>query len=97
LGKPADSLTPAPMGIHPEWYFMAPFQMLKILGNWFPGATGEVLGILLFPAGLLLWVVIPFYDGQVKFGNRGRFAHYFGVFAVCALILTTALGYWGLR
>lgn len=33
LGKPADSLMPAPNGIHPEWYFMAPFQMLKILGR----------------------------------------------------------------
>ncbi len=97
LGKPADALTPAPMGIHPEWYFMAPFQMLKILGNWFPGATGEVLGILLFTAGLLLWVVIPLYDGEAKLGNRGRFAHYFGILAVCVLIVTTALGYWGLR
>lgn len=97
LGKPADALTPAPMGIHPEWYFMAPFQMLKILGNWFPGATGEVLGILLFTAGLVLWVVIPLYDGEAKPGNRGRVAHYFGIFAVCALLVTTALGYWGLR
>jgi cytochrome b6 len=76
---------------------MAPFQMLKILGNWFPGATGEVLGILLFTAGLALWVVIPLYDGEAKPGSRGRLAHYFGIFAVCALLVTTALGYWGLR
>ena len=33
LGKQSDSLAPAPMGIHPEWYFMSPFEMLKILGN----------------------------------------------------------------
>jgi cytochrome b6 len=25
LGKPYDPLAPAPMGIHPEWYFMSPF------------------------------------------------------------------------
>ena len=32
LGKPFDPLAPAPMGIHPEWYFMSPFEMLKLLG-----------------------------------------------------------------
>lgn len=97
LGKPADALTPAPNGIHPEWYFMAPFQMLKILGNWFPGASGEVIGILLFTVGLALWVLIPFYDNTERAGHRGRVAHYFGIFAVTALILTTAMGYWSLR
>ena len=97
LGKQADILTPAPNGIHPEWYFMAPFQMLKLLGNWFPGASGEVIGILLFTVGLALWVVIPFYDNRQRAGLRGRLAHYFGLFAVTALLLTTALGYWGLR
>ena len=97
LGRQADSLVPAPAGIHPEWYFMAPFHMLKILGNWLPGATGEVVGILLFTTGLAIWVVIPFYDGENKTGTRGRNAHYFGLFAVVALIVTTALGYWGIR
>ena len=97
LGKQADALVPAPAGIHPEWYFMAPFHMLKILGNWLPGATGEVVGILLFTLGLAIWVVIPFYDGEHKAGARGRNAHYFGLFAVVALIVTTALGYWGIR
>jgi len=97
LGRQADSLVPAPAGIHPEWYFMAPFHMLKILGNWLPGATGEVVGILLFTTGLAIWVVIPFYDGENKTGTRGRNAHYFGLFAVAALIITTALGYWGIR
>jgi cytochrome b6 len=97
LGKQADSLAPAPAGIHPEWYFMAPFHMLKILGNFIPGATGEVVGILLFTAGLALWVVIPLYDSEQTSGQRGRMAHYFGIFAVTALIVTTALGYWGVR
>ena len=32
LGKQYDALAPAPMGIHPEWYFMSPFEMLKLLG-----------------------------------------------------------------
>jgi len=36
LGKPYDSLAPAPMGIHPEWYFMSPFEMLKLLARFYP-------------------------------------------------------------
>jgi cytochrome b6 len=97
LGKQADPLASTPDGIHPEWYFMAPFHMLKVLGNLLPGATGEVAGILLFTIGLALWVVIPLYDGESRTGTRGRNAHYFGLFAVTALIITTALGYWGIR
>ena len=97
LGKQASVLSAAPAGIHPEWYFMAPFHMLKILGNWLPGATGEVIGILLFTAGIVLWIFIPLYDAERTTGRRSRYAHYFGLFAVTALIVTTALGYWGIR
>jgi quinol-cytochrome oxidoreductase complex cytochrome b subunit len=41
LGKPADPLVPAPQGIHPEWYFMSPFEMLKLLGSVLPGASAR--------------------------------------------------------
>ena len=37
LGKQFDSLAPAPTGIHPEWYFMSPFEMLKMLGSFLAG------------------------------------------------------------
>jgi len=72
LGKQADSLTPAPVGIHPEWYFMSPFEMLKILGNWLPGEAGEIAGLLLFTIGIVLWILIPFYDVKNDGGRRAR-------------------------
>jgi cytochrome b6 len=97
LGKQADSLAPAPVGIHPEWYFMAPFQMLKVLGNLLPGVVGEVGGMLLFTVGLTLWVLVPLYDAEHTTGRRARSAHYFGLFAITALIVTTAWGYWSIR
>ena len=36
------------MGIHPEWYFISPFEMLKLLGmvKWLQGEPGEIAGIL---------------------------------------------------
>jgi cytochrome b6 len=97
LGKPFDALAPAPNGIHPEWYFMSPFEMLKILGNWLPGATGEIAGLLLFTLGIVLWILIPFYDLKSDAGRRARAAHYFGLVAVILLLATTAIGYWTIR
>jgi cytochrome b6 len=97
LGRQADALTPAPIGIHPEWYFMSPFEMLKLLGNWLPGEFGEIAGLLLFSFGIALWVLIPFYDATKESGQRGRNAHYFGLVAVILLLATTAIGYWTIR
>ena len=100
LGKPFDPLAPAPMGIHPEWYFMSPFEMLKLLGFVFSGkyaAFGEIAGILLFTLGIVLWLLIPFYDISKESGQRARAAHYFGLLAIFALLATTVIGYWTIR
>ncbi len=100
LGKQYDALSPAPMGIHPEWYFMSPFEMLKLLGVVFSGKyaeLGEVAGILLFTLGIVLWILIPFYDNTKESGRRAKLAHYFGLLAVFALLATTVIGYWTIR
>ena len=92
LGKQYDALAPAPVGIHPEWYFMSPFEMLKMLGTVLPGAVGEIAGILMFTIGIGLWVMIPFYDKDRQSEQRSRHAHYFGLIAVILLLATTAIG-----
>ena len=94
LGTQADSLASAPEGIHPEWYFMSQFQILKVFGRWFPGATGEVLGMALFTAAALLLVLIPFIDPGSKLGKRAKTATYIGIGLLFGLILTTIWGYW---
>ena len=48
LGKKADPFQPAPIGIKPEWYFMAMFQTLKLLPSHVLGFEGELLGVLVF-------------------------------------------------
>jgi cytochrome b6 len=93
LGPQADPLAPAPVGIHPEWYFMSQFQILKVFGRWFPGATGETLGIGLFTAGLLAWALIPLYDTRTAMGRRARLATWLGFLALAGLIGTTIWGY----
>lgn len=97
LGPPADALMPAPAGIHPEWYFMSQFQVLKVMGNLFPGLAGEAIGMTLFTLGLVLWALIPLYDNERKSETRGRNATYFGLFVVAVLTITTIWGYAAVR
>lgn len=94
LGPQADALASAPEGIHPEWYFMSQFQILKVFGRWFPGTTGEVLGVGLFSLGMLLLAVIPFIDLSSKLGKRARIATYIGLALLFGMIFTTIWGYW---
>lgn len=96
LGPQADPIASAPAGIHPEWYFMSQFQILKVFGRWFPGATGEFLGIALFTIGLIIWALIPFYDADTKNGKRAKIANYIGLAALFGLIGVTIWGYWEL-
>ena len=93
LGSQADLLKPAPLGIHPEWYFMSSFQVLKIFGNWFPGAAGEMLGMTVFTLGLVLWFLLPLYDTSSRLGRRAKAATYFILFALGVLVVTTIWGY----
>ncbi len=93
LGQPADALKPAPQGIHPEWYFMSQFQVLKVLGDWMPGAVGEIAGILLFNVCLVLWFLVPLYDTSRESGRRARRVTWLGLVALIALIITTIWGY----
>lgn len=93
LGPQADSLQPAPAGIHPEWYFMSQFQLLKVFGRWLPGAIGEFAGIGLFTAAMVLWAAIPLFDPCTPGGRRGRWASWFGYLMLSAMLGLTIWGY----
>lgn len=93
LGEVADSLKPAPMDIHPEWVFMSSFQVLKLFGQWFPGEFGEFLGLGMFNLGLVLWVLVPFFDPTRRSGAWARRATWFGFVVVAILLITTVWGY----
>lgn len=96
LGPQADPLAPAPAGIHPEWYYMSSFQVLKVFGQLARGAAGEAMGISLFTLGLVLWFLVPLYDTGTANGRRARRATYFGMLALAVLVITTIWGYAGL-
>ena len=93
LGPQADPLASAPEGIHPEWYFMSQFQVLKVLGAWFPGAFGEILGLLIFGAIGAVLVLVPLYDRSEDLAKESRTAWWLGIALIAGLIVMTLWGY----
>lgn len=93
LGKPADPLAPAPVGIHPEWYFMSQFQLLKVVGAMIPGLAGEIAGMVLFGAVIVFLAILPLFDPAHAAGRRARQATWTGVLVAGGMIVLTIWGY----
>jgi cytochrome b6 len=94
LGKKADPFRPAPIGIKPEWYFMAMFQTLKLLPGHILGIEGELLGVLGFGVVGVILVALPFFDRSGLPGTTtGRLATAFGLLLIGYSVVLTYLGY----
>jgi len=93
LGKKADPFQPAPIGIKPEWYFMAMFQTLKLIPSHILGIEGELIGVLGFGAIGAVLILMPFLDRRAAAGRTSRFPAVFGIALILYSILLTYLGY----
>jgi quinol-cytochrome oxidoreductase complex cytochrome b subunit len=93
LGKKADPFQPAPIGIKPEWYFMAMFQTLKLLPAHILGIEGELLGVLGFGLVGLVLVLMPFLDRRNALGRWSRLPVVFGIALLVYSAVLTYLGY----
>ena len=54
VGRKADPLQPAPIGIRPEWYFLFLFKTLKLIP--------ETLGVVFFTLAVAFFLFLPFLD-----------------------------------
>jgi quinol-cytochrome oxidoreductase complex cytochrome b subunit len=93
LGVKADPFAPAPAGIKPEWYFLFMFQTLKYLPAHILGLEGELVGILAFGAGGLLWLAVPFLNRPPDHRRRRLAFSVFGVLVVAFIAAMTVIGY----
>jgi cytochrome b6 len=93
LGRKADPFQPAPIGIKPEWYFMAMFQTLKLLPGHIIGIEGELVGIVFFAAVGLVVAVIPFLDRSAQRGERSFLFTWIGIAIIVYAAVLTYLGY----
>jgi quinol-cytochrome oxidoreductase complex cytochrome b subunit len=92
VGTEADPFAPAPIGIKPEWYFLAMFQFLKILPPSVLGIEGEQFGMLLFSLVGLGFVLIPFFDTG-RSPLMAQSALWFGRIILVLFILFTLWGW----
>jgi cytochrome b6 len=95
LGTKADAFAPAPAGIRPEWYFLAPFHTLKLLPSHVWGIEGELLALFGFALLAVFWVALPFWATNRQGMERTRLVTGAGVALLAYLATFSALGYWG--
>lgn len=93
LGEKADPFASAPAGIRPEWYFLFMFQTLKYVPSNVVGLDGEVVAILAFGVGGLLWVAVPFLDRPSASRKTSLFFTWFGLALVAYILVMTAVAY----
>lgn len=91
LFLPLDANTPAdplktPAHIKPEWYFLAPYQMLKLVPNRFLGISFQMIIVTVF----LLW---PFFDTKEEDNILKR--PYLRVVFLIAVLFWIILSIWG--
>ena len=95
LGQKADAFAPAPAGIRPEWYFLFMFQTLKYLPAKILMFDGEVVGILAFGLGALVWFLIPFMDRKGARPRTRLVFKVFGIVVVIYIVVFTIIGFLG--
>lgn len=92
LGPEADAFAPAPAGIKPEWYFLAPFQFLKLLPATIGPIEGEQAGMLFFGLIGLLFAAMPWLDNR-RCERAALFARWFGILVCAGFIIFTIWGF----
>ena len=93
LGEKADPFAPAPAGIRPEWYFLAPFYTLKLIPSHVWRIEGELLGLMGFALLAGWWVLLPFWAVNSKGNVRTRWVTGAGVALLAYLVTFSLLGY----
>jgi cytochrome b6 len=93
LGEKADAFAPAPEGIKPEWYFLFMFQTLKYIPAKILFIDGEVLGVLAFGFGGLIWLLVPFFVTPDSSPRTKLVFKLFGCFVVAFIVVMTTVGF----
>jgi cytochrome b6 len=94
LGEKADPFAPAPAGIRPEWYFLAPFYTLKLIPSHILVVEGELVGLFGFAALCVFWTLLPFWAVKRDGSERTRLLTGAGVALIAYLATFSILGYY---
>jgi len=92
LGEPADPLSPTPIGIKPEWYFLFTFQLLKLFPAHILWFEGEHIGIIGFGIVGILIFLVPFLDKKSAKDERSPAFTIIGWFMIATIVGLTIWG-----
>lgn len=90
--EPANPRGATPVGIKPEWYFLATYQYLRLMPTSFLGISGKTLGVLSQGVVMPVIVLLPFWYRK-RAGERPRWPYRLAVTGVLAGFVTLTL--WG--
>ena len=93
LGRKADAFAPVPRGIRPEWYFLAPFQTLKMLPGHIFGIEGELVGVIAMGLAGAAFIVLPLLDRRASRDLPNPIFTVIGLVALLYLVVFSVLGY----
>jgi cytochrome b6 len=93
VGLKADPFAPTPAGIKPEWYFTFMFTTLKLVPSHIFSVEGEVVIILGFMIGGLLWMLVPWLDRRALHERKSPVFSVIGFLVVIYIAVMTALTY----
>jgi cytochrome b6 len=93
LGTKANPFAPAPAGIRPEWYFLAPFYTLKLIPPHVMGLEGEFVGLVGFGLLALAWISLPLWAVGRNGSIRRKLVAGAGIALLAYLSTFSILGY----
>ncbi len=90
-GPKADPFASAPAGIRPEWYFLAPFETLKLIPAKIGPFDGEQVGVTVMVAIGGLAFFVPFLDRKAAREEKSPFFTLVGLGALVYVLVMTWL------
>lgn len=93
LGVKANPFASAPVGIKPEWYFLAVFQTLKLMPGHIFKIEGEVVGMAVLSLLAAAAFFLPFIDRKANREEPSPWVTVAGTAALIFMIVMTVYGY----
>jgi quinol-cytochrome oxidoreductase complex cytochrome b subunit len=90
--EPADPHGGTPVGIKPEWYFLASYQYLRIMPTEMLGISGKTLGVVTQGVAVAVVALLPFWYRK-RAGERPRSAY--RLLVTAAIVVSIGLTIWG--
>ena len=92
--QPANPHGATPVGIKPEWYFLAVYQHLRLMPTTFLGISGKTLGVLSQGPVIAALVLLPFWYRRPAHRRPGMAYRLITTALIFAFLALTIWGGW---